>query len=125
MEAVAAIPESLEAGGRASSVCPGVTSFNPLRHSGALPRDLVAVQGIEGLGHLGIQFALEIRLQGRRNRARAGERRSRQEARGEHLHRQRRKERRGGAEKARRRTRDPGDIWKAPAGGHGSGPWSQ
>jgi len=38
-------------------VCPGVTTFNALRHSGALPGDLVAVQGIDGLGHLGIQFA--------------------------------------------------------------------
>ena len=125
MEAVAAMPESFEAAEAAPLPCLGITTFNALRHSGALPGDLVAVQGIEGLGHLGIQFALEIRLQGRRNRARAGERRSRPEARGEHLHRQRRKERRGGAEKARRRTRDPGDIWKAPAGGNGSGPWSQ
>jgi len=37
-------------------VC-SITTFNALRHSGALPGDLVAVQGIGGLGHLGIQFA--------------------------------------------------------------------
>jgi D-arabinose 1-dehydrogenase-like Zn-dependent alcohol dehydrogenase len=38
-------------------LCAGVTTFNALRHSGALPSDLVAVQGIGGLGHLGVQFA--------------------------------------------------------------------
>ena len=38
-------------------LCAGVTTFNALRHSGALPGDLVAVQGVGGLGHLGIQFA--------------------------------------------------------------------
>jgi D-arabinose 1-dehydrogenase-like Zn-dependent alcohol dehydrogenase len=38
-------------------LCAGITTFNALRHSGALPSDLVAVQGIGGLGHLGIQFA--------------------------------------------------------------------
>jgi len=38
-------------------LCAGVTTFNALRHSGALPGDLVAIQGIGGLGHLGIQFA--------------------------------------------------------------------
>ena len=38
-------------------LCAGITTFNALRHSGAGPGDLVAVQGIGGLGHLGIQFA--------------------------------------------------------------------
>src|ERR1700761_152646 len=38
-------------------MCAGVTTFNALRHGGALPGDLVAVQGIGGLGHLGVQFA--------------------------------------------------------------------
>ena len=38
-------------------LCAGITTYNALRHSGALPGDLVAVQGIGGLGHLGIQFA--------------------------------------------------------------------
>jgi D-arabinose 1-dehydrogenase-like Zn-dependent alcohol dehydrogenase len=38
-------------------MCAGITTFNALRHSGAGPGDLVAVQGIGGLGHLGIQFA--------------------------------------------------------------------
>jgi D-arabinose 1-dehydrogenase-like Zn-dependent alcohol dehydrogenase len=55
--AVAAMPESLDAAEAAPLLCAGITTFNALRHSGALPSDLVAVQGIGGLGHLGIQFA--------------------------------------------------------------------
>jgi len=55
--ALAAIPENLSAAEAAPLLCAGVTTFNALRHSGALPGDLVAVQGIGGLGHLGIQFA--------------------------------------------------------------------
>jgi D-arabinose 1-dehydrogenase-like Zn-dependent alcohol dehydrogenase len=56
-EAVASMPESLDAAEAGPLMCAGVTTFNALRHSGALPSDLVAVQGIGGLGHLGIQFA--------------------------------------------------------------------
>ena len=41
-------------------LCAGITTFNALRHSGALPGDLVAVLGIGGLGHLGIQFAAKM-----------------------------------------------------------------
>src|SRR2546425_7410932 len=57
VEAIAAMPESLNAEEAAPLMCAGITTFNALRHSGALPADLVAVQGIGGLGHLGIQFA--------------------------------------------------------------------
>ncbi|MGA8870390.1 MAG: alcohol dehydrogenase [Candidatus Acidiferrales bacterium] len=57
VEAVASMPESLDAADAGPLMCAGVTTFNALRHSGALPSDLVAVQGIGGLGHLGIQFA--------------------------------------------------------------------
>lgn len=57
VEAVAAMPESLDAAEAAPLLCAGITTFNALRHSGATPSDLVAVQGIGGLGHLGIQFA--------------------------------------------------------------------
>ena len=57
VEALAAVPESLSATEAAPLLCAGITTFNALRHSGALPGDLVAVQGIGGLGHLGIQFA--------------------------------------------------------------------
>src|SRR3989442_951888 len=57
VEALARMPESLDAAEAAPLMCAGVTTFNALRHSGAVPGDLVAVQGIGGLGHLGIQFA--------------------------------------------------------------------
>jgi len=57
VEALAAIPESLSDVEAAPLLCAGITTFNALRHSGAFPGDLVAVQGIGGLGHLGIQFA--------------------------------------------------------------------
>src|SRR2546430_15416358 len=57
VEALARMPESLDAAEAAPLMCAGITTFNALRHSGAMPNDLVAVQGIGGLGHLGIQFA--------------------------------------------------------------------
>src|SRR5580658_8994078 len=57
VEALVAIPESLKDTDAAPLLCAGITTYNALRHSGALPGDLVAVQGIGGLGHLGIQFA--------------------------------------------------------------------
>src|SRR6266550_3365989 len=57
VEALAAMPENLSDVEAAPLLCAGITTFNALRHSGALPSDLVAVQGIGGLGHLGIQFA--------------------------------------------------------------------
>ncbi len=57
VEALANMPESLDAAEAGPLLCAGVTTFNSLRHSGAMPSDLVAIQGIGGLGHLGIQFA--------------------------------------------------------------------
>jgi len=57
VEALTAIPESLGDVEAAPLLCAGITTYNALRHSGALPGDLVAVLGIGGLGHLGIQFA--------------------------------------------------------------------
>jgi D-arabinose 1-dehydrogenase-like Zn-dependent alcohol dehydrogenase len=57
VEALARMPLSLDAAEAAPLMCAGVTTFNALRHAGALPSDLVGVQGIGGLGHLGIQFA--------------------------------------------------------------------
>jgi D-arabinose 1-dehydrogenase-like Zn-dependent alcohol dehydrogenase len=59
-EAVAAMPDSLNPISAAPLMCAGITTFNALRHSGATPPDLVAVQGIGGLGHLGIQFASKM-----------------------------------------------------------------
>jgi D-arabinose 1-dehydrogenase-like Zn-dependent alcohol dehydrogenase len=57
VEALTAIPESLSDVEAAPLLCAGITTYNALRHSGAVPGDLVAVLGIGGLGHLGIQFA--------------------------------------------------------------------
>jgi D-arabinose 1-dehydrogenase-like Zn-dependent alcohol dehydrogenase len=57
IEALVPIPDSLNDIEAAPLLCAGITTYNSLRHSGAFPGDLVAVQGIGGLGHLGIQFA--------------------------------------------------------------------
>jgi D-arabinose 1-dehydrogenase-like Zn-dependent alcohol dehydrogenase len=56
-EALASIPESLSDVEAAPLLCAGITTYDALRHAGAMPGDLVAVQGIGGLGHLGVQFA--------------------------------------------------------------------
>ena len=57
LEALTSIPDGLTDVEAAPLLCAGITTFNALRHSGAGPGDLVAVLGIGGLGHLGIQFA--------------------------------------------------------------------
>jgi len=59
-EAVAAMPEGIAPADAAPLMCAGVTVFNALRHAIAGPGDLVAVQGIGGLGHLGIQYARQM-----------------------------------------------------------------
>ena len=59
-EAVAAIPDDLPADQAAPLLCAGITVYNSLRNSGARGGDLVAVQGIGGLGHLGIQYARQM-----------------------------------------------------------------
>jgi D-arabinose 1-dehydrogenase-like Zn-dependent alcohol dehydrogenase len=56
-DALALIPDGILAEEAAPLLCAGITTFNALRHSGALPGDLVAIQGVGGLGHLAIQFA--------------------------------------------------------------------
>src|SRR5713226_3161074 len=57
VEALVPIPDSLDDAEAAPLPCAGITTYNALRHSGAFPGDLVAIQGIGGLGHLGVQFA--------------------------------------------------------------------
>jgi propanol-preferring alcohol dehydrogenase len=52
-----AVPDELSSRDAAPLLCAGVTTFNGLRNAGGRPGDLVAVQGIGGLGHLGVQFA--------------------------------------------------------------------
>ncbi|SMO77904.1 alcohol dehydrogenase [Gracilimonas mengyeensis] len=56
-EALAMVPENLESADAAPLLCAGVTVFNALRNTEAQAGDLVAIQGIGGLGHLGIQYA--------------------------------------------------------------------
>jgi D-arabinose 1-dehydrogenase-like Zn-dependent alcohol dehydrogenase len=59
-EAVAAMPDDLPADEAAPLLCAGITVYNALRNSGAHSGELVAVQGIGGLGHLGIQYARQM-----------------------------------------------------------------
>jgi D-arabinose 1-dehydrogenase-like Zn-dependent alcohol dehydrogenase len=59
-EAVALVPEGLSAADAAPLMCAGVTTFNALRNSGGRPGDLVAVFGLGGLGHLGVQYAARL-----------------------------------------------------------------
>jgi D-arabinose 1-dehydrogenase-like Zn-dependent alcohol dehydrogenase len=58
--ALARIPDALTAVEAAPLMCAGVTTFNALRHSGASPGDRVAVLGVGGLGHLGIQYSANM-----------------------------------------------------------------
>jgi NADPH2:quinone reductase len=59
-EAVGRIPDGLDGVDAAPLLCAGITTFNALRNADAGPGDLVAVQGVGGLGHLGIQYAREM-----------------------------------------------------------------
>ena len=59
-EALARVPNELSAVDGAPLMCAGVTTFNALRNSGARPGDVVAVLGIGGLGHLGVQFGVKM-----------------------------------------------------------------
>ena len=56
-EAAAVVPEGLDPINAAPLMCAGVTTYNALRNSGARSGDVVAIQGVGGLGHLGVQFA--------------------------------------------------------------------
>jgi alcohol dehydrogenase/propanol-preferring alcohol dehydrogenase len=56
----ALIPDELQPTDAGPLMCAGITTFNSLRNSGARPGDLVAVLGIGGLGHLGIQYAVKM-----------------------------------------------------------------
>jgi D-arabinose 1-dehydrogenase-like Zn-dependent alcohol dehydrogenase len=59
-EALARVPAELSPVEAAPLMCAGITTFNCLRNSGARPGDLVAVLGLGGLGHLGVQFAVKM-----------------------------------------------------------------
>ncbi|MCW2969263.1 MAG: zinc-binding dehydrogenase [Solirubrobacterales bacterium] len=58
--ALASIPDELTAEEAAPLMCAGLTTYNALRHAGAYAGDLVAVLGVGGLGHLGVQFASKL-----------------------------------------------------------------
>jgi D-arabinose 1-dehydrogenase-like Zn-dependent alcohol dehydrogenase len=60
VEAVASIPDQLSVVEAAPLMCAGITTYNALRNSGARAQDVVAILGIGGLGHLGIQFASKM-----------------------------------------------------------------
>jgi D-arabinose 1-dehydrogenase-like Zn-dependent alcohol dehydrogenase len=60
IEALASIPEQLSAIETAPLMCAGITTYNALRNSGARVGDVVAIFGMGGLGHLGIQFAAKM-----------------------------------------------------------------
>ena len=62
-QALATVPDELAAIDSAPLMCAGVTTFNALRNSGARGGDVVAVLGIGGLGHLGVQFAARMGFQ--------------------------------------------------------------
>jgi D-arabinose 1-dehydrogenase-like Zn-dependent alcohol dehydrogenase len=57
---LAVVPAELKAAEAAPLMCAGLTTFNSLRHCGARPGDLVAILGIGGLGHLGVQYAAKM-----------------------------------------------------------------
>ncbi len=59
-EALAAVPDSLLSAAAAPLLCAGITTFNALRNSGAKPPATVAILGMGGLGHLGVQFAAKM-----------------------------------------------------------------
>ena len=59
-EALARVPDELSSVEAAPLMCAGITTFNALRNSGARPGDTVAVLGIGGLGHLGVQYAAKL-----------------------------------------------------------------
>ena len=108
-EALARVPDELSAVEAAPLMCAGITTFNALRNSGARPGDTVAVLGIGGLGHLGVQFAAKLGFKTvaiARGQDKAA---ARPAARRPSLHRQRRGGSGGGLAEARRRQDDIGN----------------
>ncbi|HEX3953862.1 MAG TPA: alcohol dehydrogenase [Stellaceae bacterium] len=60
VSALARVPDDLSSVDAAPLMCAGITTFNALRNSGARPGEVVAVLGLGGLGHLGVQFAAKL-----------------------------------------------------------------
>src|SRR3989440_4023464 len=82
VEALTTMPESLSDAEAAPLLCAGITTFNALRHSGAMPGDLVAVLGIGGFGRPGIPFAPKLGCYGAAIRRRSGNAARRKKVRG-------------------------------------------
>src|SRR5436309_10806519 len=61
--ALASVPKDLSSVESAPLMCAGITTFNALRNSGARPGDVVAILGLGGLGHLGVQYAAKMGFQ--------------------------------------------------------------
>jgi D-arabinose 1-dehydrogenase-like Zn-dependent alcohol dehydrogenase len=59
-QGLAVVPAELDSAAAAPLMCAGLTTYNSLRHCGARPGDLVAILGIGGLGHLGVQYAAKM-----------------------------------------------------------------
>ena len=107
--ALVPIPDALSDVDAAPLLCAGITTYNALRHSGALPGDLVAVLGIGGLGHLGIQFANKFGYRVAGNWTRGRERGPGKETRRQRVHRQPGDESSRGSAKTGRRKGNSGD----------------
>ena len=112
VEALAAIPDDLPAEEAGPFMCAGVTVYNALRNSGARAGEVVAVQGIGGLGHLGVQYARKmgfhtVALGRGKDKEAVG-----QKAGSAPVHRFRRSRHRGRIAKTWRRARDSGDSAK-------------
>jgi D-arabinose 1-dehydrogenase-like Zn-dependent alcohol dehydrogenase len=60
LDALARVPDDLSSADAAPLLCAGITTFNALRHSAARPGDVVAILGVGGLGHLGVQYAAKM-----------------------------------------------------------------
>ena len=86
--ALAFIPDDLSDVDAAPLLCAGITTYNCLRNSGARPGDTVAILGIGGLGHLGVQYAAKSGYRTVAIARGAGQRPARQATRRARLHRQ-------------------------------------
>ena len=104
--ALASMPDDLADLDAAPLLCAGITTYNALRHSGARGGDRVAILGVGGLGHLGVQFAVKLGFETVGDRPRRREAQAGARPRRPPLHRQHGRGSRRGAGRARRRRRD-------------------
>ena len=108
VEALTAIPDSLSDTEAGPLLCAGITTYNALRHSGAMPGDLVAVQGIGGLGASRDSIREQIWVQSGGHRPRTRKRDACKKTGSERLHRQQNDKRSRGIAKDGRSAGDSG-----------------